>query len=69
VLAGSDDLTLQSAERVRWPFRDRPLADLFAWANVELTKNAAEIGYLRFLCGAASDQTSSRVGRKAPLRS
>lgn len=33
----------------RWPFDDRTLADVIAWANVELTKNAAEIGYARFL--------------------
>jgi hypothetical protein len=43
------DDELASSERVRWPFRDRPLGDLAAWVNVELTKNAAEIGYARFL--------------------
>lgn len=37
--------------KARWPFQERPLADLFAWANIELTKNAAEIGYARFLKG------------------
>jgi hypothetical protein len=40
---------LRSADRTRWPFRDRPFGDVIAWANVELTKNAAEIGYARFL--------------------
>lgn len=44
----SDD-DLQSARRTRWPFKDRPFGDVIAWANVELTKNAAEIGYARFL--------------------
>jgi hypothetical protein len=47
-----DELTdgdLGSADRTRWPFRDRPFADVVAWVNVELTKNAAEIGYARFL--------------------
>ncbi len=44
---GDDDL--RSAERTRWPFRDRPFGDVVAWVNVELTKNAAEIGYARFL--------------------
>ena len=44
----SDD-ELRSARRTRWPFRDRPFADVIAWVNVELTKNAAEIGYARFL--------------------
>jgi hypothetical protein len=48
-LAAAD---LQSASRTRWPFRERPFADVIAWVNVELTKNAAEIGYARFLYAA-----------------
>ena len=44
----SDD-AFQDSSRTRWPFRDRPFADVVAWANVELTKNAAELGYARFL--------------------
>ena len=40
---------LQSAERTRWPYTDRPFGDVVAWVNIELTKNAAEIGYARFL--------------------
>lgn len=40
---------LASAERTRWPFRDRPFGDVAAWVNIELMKNAAEIGYARFL--------------------
>jgi hypothetical protein len=43
------DTGLRSAERTRWPFQDRPFADVVAWVNVELTKNAAEMGYARFL--------------------
>ncbi|HEU4404755.1 MAG TPA: DinB family protein [Polyangiaceae bacterium] len=43
------DDDLRSADRTRWPFRDRPFGDVVAWVNVELTKNAAEIGYARFL--------------------
>lgn len=35
--------------RTRWPFGDRPFADLVAWSTVELTKSASEIGYARFL--------------------
>jgi hypothetical protein len=46
-MLGDDDLL--STSRTRWPLRDRPLGDVVAWANVELTKNAAEIGYARFL--------------------
>lgn len=33
----------------RWPFTDRTMADVIGWANLELMKNAAEIGYARFL--------------------
>jgi hypothetical protein len=44
---GADDL--QSSERTRWPFAGRPFADVVAWVNIELTKNASEIGYARFL--------------------
>jgi hypothetical protein len=47
----SDD-ELRSPTHVRWPFSDRPFADLVAWVNVELAKNAAEVGYARFLYGA-----------------
>ncbi|GAC1651819.1 MAG: DinB family protein [Gemmatimonadaceae bacterium] len=40
---------LRSAQRTRWPFQNRPFGDVIAWVNLELTKNAAEIGYARFL--------------------
>jgi hypothetical protein len=43
------DDDLRSAERTRWPLQGRPFGDVVAWANVELTKNASEIGYARFL--------------------
>lgn len=46
---------LLSAGRTRWPFRDRPFGDVVAWVNVELTKNAAEIGYARFLYAVSVD--------------
>jgi len=46
------DTDLESSVLTRWPFRDRPFADVLAWANMELTKNAAEIGYVRFLRAA-----------------
>lgn len=39
----------ETMERARWPMRERPFADVVAWVNVELMKNAAEIGYARFL--------------------
>lgn len=46
------DDDLQSRERASWPYVDRPLSDVLAWVNVELTKNAAEIGYARFMHAA-----------------
>jgi len=46
------DRDLRSAEFTRWPFTRRPFGDVVAWVNVELTKNAAEIGYARFLYAA-----------------
>jgi len=44
---GDDDL--RSSQLTAWPYQDRPFGDVVAWLNVELTKNAAEIGYARFL--------------------
>jgi hypothetical protein len=46
---------LDSSDRTRWPMRDRPFADVIAWVTVELTKNAAEIGYARFLYATRTD--------------
>lgn len=50
-----DDGELRSAQRTRWPFQNRPFADVVGWLNIELTKNAAELGYVRFLYGARSE--------------
>lgn len=47
---GADDL--RSTQRTHWPFSDRPFGDVVAWVNVELVKNAAEIGYARFVHAA-----------------
>jgi hypothetical protein len=43
------DQDLRSVHRTRWPFKDRPFGDVVAWVNIELTKNASELGYARFL--------------------
>ncbi|MEZ4585293.1 MAG: DinB family protein [Gemmatimonadales bacterium] len=43
------DAELRRVDRTRWPIRDRPFGEVVAWVNVELMKNAAEIGYARFL--------------------
>lgn len=55
-LAALDKLTdedFASTQRTRWPFRERPFGDVVAWVNIELMKNAAEIGYARFLYAAS----------------
>lgn len=49
VVAQLNDDDLQSVQRTRWPFQNRPFGDVIAWANSGLMKNAAEIGYVRFL--------------------
>jgi hypothetical protein len=49
ILEQVTDEELRSNERTRWPFRDRPFGDVVAWVNLELAKNAAELGYARFL--------------------
>ena len=43
------DEDLRSPERTRWPLQDRPFGEIVAWVNLELMKNAAEIGYARFV--------------------
>ena len=62
VLDQVSDADLRSAQRTRWPFQDRPFGDVVAWVNVELTKNAAEIGYARFLYAARLAEVSDRSG-------
>ncbi|MBI3403852.1 MAG: DinB family protein [Acidobacteria bacterium] len=49
VLEQTTEEDLRSTQRTRWPFADRPFGDVVAWVNLELMKNAAEIGYARFL--------------------
>ena len=43
------DSELADASLVRWPFQGRTFGHLIAWCNLELTKNASELGYARFL--------------------
>ncbi len=58
VLEQITDDDLRSAQRTRWPFQDRPFGDVMAWVNIELTKNAAEIGYARFLYSINGNRTT-----------
>jgi hypothetical protein len=38
-----------SSQRTKWPFANKPFYEIAAWVNLELMKNAAEIGYCQFL--------------------
>lgn len=49
LVSNLDDEALRSDERTKWPFQDQPFGDVIAWVNIELTKNASELGYARFL--------------------
>lgn len=51
-----------STTRTKWPFADRPFSDVVAWANVELAKNAAEIGYGRFLHAVSGPGPNGQAG-------
>ena len=55
ILEQITDDDLRSTERTQWPFHDRPFGDIVAWVNVELTKNAAEIGYACFLYAVSAN--------------
>lgn len=46
------DEDLLSTKNTKWPLQEKPFCDLAAWLNLELMKNAAEIGYCRFLYAA-----------------
>jgi hypothetical protein len=60
-----DDLA--STQRTRWPVSDRPFAEIVAWVNIELTKNASELGYARFL-HAVRDRTDDSSAGSGPGR-
>lgn len=51
-VAALPDEELLAVKRTRWPFEERPFHELAAWLNLELMKNAAEIGACRFHYGA-----------------
>jgi len=50
------DEDFQLKHYAKWPFEDRSFADIALWLNGELMKNAAEIGYGRFLYAACRKQ-------------
>lgn len=43
------DEELYVSKHTHWPFTDKPFYEVISWLNIELMKNAAEIGYCRFL--------------------
>jgi hypothetical protein len=55
-LATFSDEDFVSTERTKWPFENEPFYELAAWLNLELMKNASEIGYCRFLYVARKDK-------------
>lgn len=51
-LEGLDEEAFLSQEHAAWPFSGRAFGDVALWLNAELMKNAAEIGFGRFLYAA-----------------
>lgn len=67
-IGGLSEAELAATERTRWPFTARPFADVVAWANVELAKNAAELGYARFLFATRAGRgTGSQADQTGPI--
>lgn len=56
VITTVTDDELRSTAHTRWPYQARPFGDVVSWVNIELTKNAAEIGYARFLYAVRNSQ-------------
>ncbi len=48
VFAELSDQDLRKTDKSRWPMQDVPFSEIVAWLNIELAKNAAEIGSARF---------------------
>ncbi|WP_051217670.1 DinB family protein [Paenibacillus assamensis] len=47
---------LHKHTRTNWPFSNKSFYELLAWLNLELMKNAAEIGSCRFLCASQKQE-------------
>ncbi len=57
---------LRSSEYCKWPFTGKSFYSLALWLNVELMKNAAEIGSARFLY-AVSEKSQKKAEETAPI--
>ena len=44
-----DGKELMSKTKTRWPVKDKMFSGIVGWVNMELMKNTAELGYIRFL--------------------
>lgn len=55
-LSDLSDADYQSTQYAKWPLADRNFIDIALWLNAELMKNAAEIGYGRFLYASCKKQ-------------
>lgn len=54
-----DEADLQKSREDSWPIPNSSLDSIAAWLNVELMKNAAEIGVMRFLYAASQPSRDS----------
>lgn len=50
------DANMKDTQHTRWPFAGKPFVDVVSWLNIELAKNAAELGYARFLYATAATE-------------
>ena len=44
-----DGKEMMATTKTRWPFQNKPFSAVVGWVNMELMKNTAELGYIRFL--------------------
>ena len=44
-----EEKELMATTRSRWPWQNKQFSGIIGWANMELMKNAAEVGYIRYL--------------------
>lgn len=54
LVGGLREDELFSTNRSHWPLEDRPFYEVAGWLNLELMKNASEIGYCRFLYASSN---------------
>lgn len=55
LLNSMEEVDFLSEQHAKWPFVGKTFADIALWLNVELMKNASEIGYGRYLYAIGED--------------